>query len=330
MFYLLSSYDEIDSLSIYIQMELCKDTLADFLETRNKKSNPKNKKMQTQENLINEEDLEYSLNLFDKILNGVEHIHKEDLIHRDLKPNNIFFSLDNQLKIGDLGLATNALNRKCEMLSPSPILDRSLDKDDEAYIDAYDDTKDELALDSSFKLEIEETITSSSYHNDLNDRNREFIFKHTEDLQIHTTNIGTSQYAAPEQLNNIYYNNKVDIFPLGLILLELIYPFKTRMEKQEIFDNLKLKKILPKVISDNFPKISEMILLMTDADPERRPNIIQCRNLFKSISNSLNKTENIKVTMSEKRKRFMSEDIQGVKSFEFLSRLADSQDWKSW
>jgi serine/threonine protein kinase len=96
-------------------MELCKETLADYIELRNKKFNSSNKKQQNPDKIASGEELEYCLNLYDNILEGVEFIHnKQDLIHRDLKPNNIFFSFNNNIKIGDLGLATNSLNRKCE------------------------------------------------------------------------------------------------------------------------------------------------------------------------------------------------------------------------
>src|SRR5689334_21373818 len=98
-----------------MQMELCKETLGDWLERRNKKVYQKRSAMNLQMLkdffLTKREEVEKTLQIFEKIICGVEYIHnKENLIHRDLKPNNIFFTFDDQIKIGDLGLATNSLN----------------------------------------------------------------------------------------------------------------------------------------------------------------------------------------------------------------------------
>lgn len=75
---------------LYIQMQLCKkQSLKDWLRLND---------LQTRQRDI--------VSIFRQIVDGVEYCHLKGLIHRDLKPGNIFFSLDGQIKIGDFGLVT--------------------------------------------------------------------------------------------------------------------------------------------------------------------------------------------------------------------------------
>jgi translation initiation factor 2-alpha kinase 4 len=73
---------------LYIQMEYC--------ENKNLKS------------VIDEGpmDSKSSWRLFRQILEGLVHIHSQGVIHRDLKPTNIFLDSNGDVKIGDFGLAT--------------------------------------------------------------------------------------------------------------------------------------------------------------------------------------------------------------------------------
>jgi serine/threonine protein kinase len=44
--------------------------------------------------------------IFLSILQGILHIHHQNIIHLDLKPANIFITLEGRLKIGDFGMAS--------------------------------------------------------------------------------------------------------------------------------------------------------------------------------------------------------------------------------
>ena len=44
--------------------------------------------------------------LFREMIEGIVHIHQQGMIHRDLKPVNVFLDSNDHVKIGDFGLAT--------------------------------------------------------------------------------------------------------------------------------------------------------------------------------------------------------------------------------
>lgn len=52
------------------------------------------------------EDEERLWRLFREMVDGLAHIHQQGMIHRDLKPVNIFLDSNDHVKIGDFGLAT--------------------------------------------------------------------------------------------------------------------------------------------------------------------------------------------------------------------------------
>ncbi|CAF0773253.1 unnamed protein product [Rotaria sp. Silwood1] len=52
---------------------------------------------------------------------------------------------------------------------------------------------------------------------------------------------GTMLYMSPEQINREPYNQKVDIYAMGIILFELLYPFSTQMERMRAIANVRLQ-----------------------------------------------------------------------------------------
>ncbi|TKS87229.1 Eukaryotic translation initiation factor 2-alpha kinase 3 [Collichthys lucidus] len=74
-------------------------------------------------------------------------------------------------------------------------------------------------------------------------------------LTRHTGQVGTKLYMSPEQLSGNSYSHKVDIYSLGLILFELLYPFRTQMERVRVFTSLLLLQTLTEVRALRFPEV---------------------------------------------------------------------------
>ena len=90
--YVVKYYDSfIEDQNLNIIMEYCeKGDLSKFIEEHESKG-------KLDENTI--------LNLFIKITLGLADIHKMKILHRDLKPLNIFLKKDLDVRVGDLGIA---------------------------------------------------------------------------------------------------------------------------------------------------------------------------------------------------------------------------------
>ncbi|NXG53865.1 E2AK2 kinase, partial [Psilopogon haemacephalus] len=77
---------------LFIQMEFCEQgPLEDWIE----------------KNSCHQKYYQMAQSKFLQILKGVNYIHSEGLIHRDLKPQNILISREDKVKIGDFGLVTS-------------------------------------------------------------------------------------------------------------------------------------------------------------------------------------------------------------------------------
>ena len=90
--------------------------------------------------------------------------------------------------------------------------------------------------------------------------------------ESHTQNIGTPFYVSPEQINSsnsARYNQKVDMYSLGIILVELWVPFTTGMERIQSLQKCRSAEIiLPENLTEeNVIKISKKLLCH---DPRKR------------------------------------------------------------
>jgi len=153
-------------------------------------------------------------------------------------------------------------------------------------------------------------------------------------------NIGTLAYAAPEQIKQNNYDQKADIYSLGLILFELAFPMKTNMERNTHFDNIKKGKVSDNIKSQS-PIISRLISLMVNENPEMRPKafeiisaineyLLQKDKMTSKLQLSEISNNGLSPKNSTSRKRFFSEDIQKLKSYELLIKVYDEIGNESW
>uniref|UniRef100_A0A3B3I274 Eukaryotic translation initiation factor 2-alpha kinase 3 n=1 Tax=Oryzias latipes TaxID=8090 RepID=A0A3B3I274_ORYLA len=89
-------------------------------------------------------------------------------------------------------------------------------------------------------------------------------------LTRHTGQVGTKLYMSPEQLSGNSYSHKVDIYSLGLILFELLYPFRTQMERVRTLTEVRVLRF-PEVFSRNNSQELGMVRSMLSLSPSERP-----------------------------------------------------------
>ncbi|XP_063047882.1 protein kinase containing Z-DNA binding domains [Engraulis encrasicolus] len=86
-----------------------------------------------------------------------------------------------------------------------------------------------------------------------------------------TIGAGTKTYMSPEQMDKSDYDNKTDIYPLGLICFELLWELTTGSERAKIWPELR-NQIFPAGFCENYSSESQLIYKMLSKAPENRPS----------------------------------------------------------
>ncbi|ETW57918.1 PEK protein kinase [Plasmodium falciparum Palo Alto/Uganda] len=223
--------------NLYIRMEYCKSTLENYINTR--------------ENM----NINRNYEIIQMIILGLYSIHNNNIMHRDLKPSNIFISDNNIVKIGDFGLAsydyTYPKNRKRKK--------RKRKSSNLSY--EYNIRKTNI-------LNLQKNNTPfniDKYNNNIIRKKKEILFKNCctkNNIPTKEINrIGTKIYAAPEQLIGNKYTKAVDMFSLGLIIVDLFTITKTNMERMKILCNAR-HRILPDLLIKNHPQLKKLKKLL--------------------------------------------------------------------
>lgn len=89
----------------------------------------------------------------------------------------------------------------------------------------------------------------------------------------HSIGVGTKLYMSPE-MRTSKYNEKVDIYALGLIFFEMNCPTGSYQERNEIFSTLKQRKKFPEVLEKQYPRECTIISQMIQDHPVDRPSAV--------------------------------------------------------
>jgi|Transcript_38927 serine/threonine protein kinase len=102
-------------------------------------------------------------------------------------------------------------------------------------------------------------------------------------LSLHTRGMGTPSYASPEQLSGGEYGVEADVFSLGVVLAELLYPLKTQMERAAVLEQLHNRRRLPAWLSSTFPLAARLALEMTQPEAKKRPTLDQIAKVLPKV-----------------------------------------------
>ncbi|KAL0139396.1 kinase-like domain-containing protein [Mucor lusitanicus] len=219
---------------LYIQMEYCeKKTLRDVIDEG-----------------IDEQE---AWRLFRQILEGLVHIHSQGMIHRDLKPANIFLDSNNDVKIGDFGLATT----------------------NQTLVDGAS-----VARNASHRMPDRFNInTSAAGSTNASYTGYSVSSAHLGADESMTTGVGTTFYVSPEVMpdpttgatSGMRYNQKVDMFSLGVIFFEMCYNLSTGMQRVIVLNELRNGKF-PEDFPANYVNQKKIIKILLSPQPKDRPN----------------------------------------------------------
>ena len=114
-----------------------------------------------------------------------------------------------------------------------------------------------------------------------------------------TSGVGTSVYAAPEQLAGSRYDVSCDVFSIGIVFFELLHaPFATAAERAHVLTALRKGALAQEVIR-GYPSQATVIQQMVCGDPQHRPTITELASYVDQWISELDKNDSVQIENGE-------------------------------
>jgi serine/threonine protein kinase len=111
-----------------------------------------------------------------------------------------------------------------------------------------------------------------------------------EEAEGHTTEVGTTLYASPEQMHGVDISEQTDMYSVGVILGEMFFMFATGMERAICLKKLRSHASSSEqnqrgelAIETQFPSVYEKCLELMRADASRRPTAKAVRSWVEQL-----------------------------------------------
>ena len=255
-----------------------------------------------------------------QLANVIEYLHSNNLMHRDLKTENIMIDHNGNLKLIDFGIALNDKKKMINMDSPDYCLTPNYMAPEIAFQAQESDSEEEEENDeNNIKFnkinnvdnnKISETYNNKMKNDLLNNNKNNLFLINTSELKNINYNIGKW----------ILITYKYDIWTFGLIMAQIFTRCKVwcRNEKENISEmevQTRILSNLPYPVFYLFPKdecekyekeIKNLIKECLNFDPIKRYEISKIKEvlyeIYKKEICNVNRYEKLKL-MKEKRKK---------------------------
>jgi len=147
------------------------------------------------------------------------------------------------------------------------------------------------------------------------------FFNYTNSLQyinfggeLMTVGIGTKYYCSPEQEKSDNYDNKTDIYSLGIIIFEMFYKFSSLMERDYTLRKINSEQVYPDDMEEKCGKnVMLLVKKCTYNEPKLRPTI---KDLMKSklIPPSIQTKQ---IIIKQFNEQFLEKNIKLINDFLF-------------